>query len=187
MIARLPSAVYTAVRGYAWSKRPEGIPDQQLDALLAASMGTRGDFVADGIITKGVASICGMAAAFTIQRAHAWDSEGRDADYAAFAFIPADRCTDVDFADLLNDDFFKTPSRMPPDMLDYKGPSSTPPPLNAAGKLLCHNRLESFDAHAIGALLAAHAAHCDRWIFRFADNSPSDEASVSVQTSPWHR
>ena len=181
MSARLVSAVYTADRGYAWSAVPYVPFAAKLDEFLRSAQSMRPDFPVDDEATVGVVAIDGDAAAFTIRRAKKWDSAGRDADYAAFAFIPCKEAAKVDFSELLCDEFFKTPSKNPPGFLNYDGPASATPPTDAAGRLLCRNRYDNLDPHAIGALFAPYGLKADRWTFTF------NGGVCAVTTTPWKR
>lgn len=178
----LPSAVYTAGHGYGWSSTPDGLDMKTLDDLLSDARATRPDFAEADAVSAGLVVRSGTAAAFTIRRAIAWDAVGRDADYAAFVFVPCTQADAVDFAALLADDFFRTPTRTPPAALTYDGPSSHDFPLDAPGRLLCQNRLEGFDPRAAGALLSRYGAKADRWLFQ---TDPT--GAFTVTTTPWHR
>jgi len=177
----LASAVYTADHGYAWSATPAGIDEPTRDALLTDALATRPDFAEADTITAGVVARNGTAAAFSIRRAPAWDAVGRDADYAAFAFVPYADASTVDFGSLLANPFFTVPTRTPPAALTYIGPASEAFPVIAPGRLLCHNRLECFPASAIGSLLAQYGAKADRWLFLV------ENGAFTITTSPWHR
>jgi len=181
MSARLVSAVYTADRGYAWSAVAVPAFSAKLEEFLRSAQEMRPDFPGDDEETVGVVAIGGDVAAFTIRRAKKWDSAERDADYAAFAFLPCRDAAGIDFATLLEEEFFKTPSHTPPAFLDYTGPASATPPTDAAGRLLCRNSYDGLDPHAIGALLAPYGLRADRWTFTFSNGH------CAVKTTPWKR
>jgi len=172
-VISLASSVYAADHGYAWSSPPSVVHS----VLLADALATRPDFADETAVSAGVVVRDATAAAFTIRRAPHWDADGRDSDYAAFAFVPCDAADAIDFAELLKDDFFATPTHTPRATLDYDGPASTAFPVDAPGRLLCHNRLDNFDLHALGALLARYGAKADRWLY----------TQDILTTSPWHR
>lgn len=181
MSVKIASAVYTADRGYAWSAVPVVPSAERLDEFLRAAQAMRPDFPSDDEATVGVLAIGGDIAAFTIRRARKWDSAERDADYAAFAFIPCADAAKIDFVELLAGGFFTTPSHNPPSQIDYDGPASATPPTDAAGRLLCRNRYDNLDPHAIGALLAPYGRKADRWTFTFANGA------CAASTTPWRR
>lgn len=181
MALTLPTSVYTATRGYAWSAVPAGLAPADLEAFLVDATKDRPDFEDEAAAAAGVIVRRGVVAPFSVRRARRWDAEGRDADYAAFAFCSAPDAAAVDFAALLADPFFTVPSRTPPARLAYDGPAASAAPLPAAGRLLCRNRLDGLDPRAAGALIAAYAAKADFWTVRLAG------AVCTVTTSPWHR
>ena len=178
----IPVSVFTAGRGYDWSTEPEGIGRETMDGLYRIATIGRDAFADDGAPTTGIASDGKTAAAFSLMRARAWDSEGRDADYAAFAFILCANATRVDFAALLADDFFRVPNHEPPASIAYNGPESAAAAIDAPGRLLCRNELDDFDLHAAGDLLARHAHLADRWLFIVKANGVA-----KVTTSPWRK
>ncbi len=178
----IPVSVFTAGRGYDWSTEPAGIGRETLDGLYRIATAGRDAFADDGVPAIGIASDGKTAAAFSLMRARAWDSEGRDADYAAFAFVPCADAARVDFAALLADDFFRAPNHEPTASIAYNGPESAAAAIDAPGRLLCRNELDDFDLHAAGDLLARHAHLADRWLFLVKANG-----AAKVTTSPWHK
>lgn len=178
----IPASVFTAGHGYAWSAQPAGIGRETMDELYRIATAGRDAFADDAAPTTGIASDGKTAAAFSLMRARAWDSEGRDADYAAFAFVPCADAARVDFAALMENDFFRVPVRVPPTGIDYSGPDSAAAAIDAPGRLLCRNELDGFDLHAAGDLLARHAHLADRWLFLVKANG-----AAKVTTSPWHK
>jgi len=182
MALTLPASVYTAHRGYAWSAIPAGLAPETLENFLADALSLRPDFSDETDVTAGIVARDGLAAAFTVRRATAWDAVGRDADYAAFTLVPFAQAASVDFAVLLTDAFFQEPSRTPPALLTYAGPAAEDFPLDAPGRILCHHRLEGFNPHAAGALLARYGGKADQWFFR-----AEADHTFTVTSSPWHR
>ena len=178
----IPASVFTAGRGYDWSTEPAGIGREAMDELYRIATAGRDAFADDAAPTTGIASDGKTAAAFSLMRARAWDSEGRDADYAAFAFVPCADAARVDFAALLADDFFRVPNHEPTESIAYNGPESAAAAIDAPGRLLCRNELDDFDLHAAGDLLARHAHLADRWLFLVKANG-----AAKVTTSPWHK
>lgn len=178
----IPVSVFTAGRGYDWSTEPAGIGRETLDGLYRIATAGRDAFADDGAPAIGIASDGKTAAAFSLMRARAWDSEGRDADYAAFAFVPCTDASHIDFAALLADDFFRVPNHEPPTSIAYAGPESAAVAIDAPGRLLCRNELDDFDLHSAGDLLARHAHLADRWLFLAKDKN-----AAKVTTSPWHK
>ena len=177
----LISCVYSANRGYSWSNVPEGTDVAVLDRLLAFAAETRPTFASVADVSSGLVSDGSLAAAFSLRTVPAWDSEGRPSDYTAFAVFPARLAAEIDLSVLLADPFFSTPTHEPPTVLDYAGPAATEPPVDAAGRLLSTNRIESLDARCAGKLLATYAGKCGRWIFRMN----ADGRTVSAVTDPW--
>jgi len=182
MSVTFATSVYTAGHGYGWSSVPDGIAAEELEKFLEEALALRPDFAEEDAVTTGVVVRQGTAAAFTVRRAPDWDSVGRAADYAAFAFVPCEEAADVDFAALLTEAFFVVPTHTPPAALSYVGAPSATFPTDAPGRLLCQNRLEKFDLRAAGALLARYGANADRWIFR-ADKY----GTFTLTTTPWHK
>jgi len=178
----IPASVFTAGHGYAWSAQPAGIGREAMDELYRIATAGRDAFADNAAPTTGITSDGKTAAAFSIMRARAWDSEGRDADYAAFAFVPCADAARIDFAALLTDNFFRVPNHEPPASINYAGHESAQAPIDAPGRLLCRNELDDFDLHAAGDLLARHAHLADRWLFLVKDNG-----AAKVTTSPWHK
>lgn len=178
----IPVSVFAAGRGYDWSTTEVGIGRETMDGLYRIAALSRPAFAEDPAPILGVAADGATAAAFALLRARAWDSEGRDCDYAAFAFIPCAEAAKVDFAALMEDDFFHTPTRVPPTCIDYAGSRSAQTPIDAPGRLLCRNELDGFDLRAAGDLLARHAHLADRWLFLL-----QADGTAKVTTSPWHK
>jgi len=182
MAVSLSTSVYTAGHGYGWSSVPSGVDARTLEALRTDALSLRPDFAEENAVTSGIAVRNGVAAAFAIRRAPAWDSVGRAADYAAFAFVPCGLADNIDFATLLANEFFLTPTHTPPARIAYDGAPSAPFPPDAAGRLLCRNRLDGFDPHAAGTLLARHGLNADRWLLRV-----DDHGAFTITTTPWHK
>ena len=178
----IPASVFTAGRGYDWSTEPAGIGRETMDGLYRIAASSRPAFAEDPAPILGVAADGRTAAAFALLRARAWDSEGRDCDYAALAFVPCVDAARVDFAALLADDFFRVPNHEPTASIAYNGPESAAAAIDAPGRLLCRNELDDFDLHAAGDLLARHAHLADRWLFLVKANG-----AAKVTTSPWHK
>lgn len=175
----LPTAVYTANRGYAWSRIPDGIGQRVLDEFLETAMSTVPEFTSSGHVSYGVVSNGSVAAFFAIREIAGWDSVGRAAQYAAFAFAKCDACASIDAAKLFSHPFFREPKHMPDDSIAYSGDPSVEPPLASIGRLLCHNRLEDLETAAIGATLCVYGAKSPRWLFRV------DGEAATVETAPW--
>ena len=178
----IPVSVFTATRGYDWSAMDGKIDRETMDGLYRIASAARPAFAEDPAPVLGVAADGKTAAAFALLRARAWDSEGRDCDYAAFAFVPCSEAANVDFAALVEDGFFHTPAHTPPAFIGYAGPASAKSPIDAPGRLLCRNELDSFDFHATGDLLAQYAHLADRWLFLL-----QADGSAKATTSPWHK
>lgn len=181
MTFRLPLCVYAANRGYSWSNVPEGTDVSVLDRLLALAAETRPPFASEADVSSGLVCDGAFAAAFSLRTVPAWDSEGRPSEYSALAVFPAHHAAEIDLTALLADPFFTTPTHEPPTALDYAGPAATQPPVDAPGRLLSTNRIESLDARCAGKLLATYAARSRRWIFKMN----ADGQTASAETDPW--
>lgn len=177
----LHTAVYTAHRGYSWSSVPPGTDERMLEGMLADAAERRGEFPDPASVERGAVSNGSIAAAFAIRSVQAWDAEGRSADYAAFAFLPLADASLVDIAALLEHPFFCVPSRNPPAAIEYAGPASATPPLDAPGRLLCQGKYDMLDPRAIGALLSTYGANSPKWVFHISGGT------ASVATAPWKR
>lgn len=111
---RIPFAVHTAKFGYDWSNVPEGMTRKELDACYRAAIAAKPEYLEPGQIISGVASAVGRKFAYSIQVAEAWDANGRNAEYSAFAFIPAILADRLFVEGLLKRDEFCRPNRNPP-------------------------------------------------------------------------
>lgn len=110
----IPFAVHTAKFGYDWSNVPEGMSREELDACYRAAIVRKPEYLEVGRVISGVAEAGGRKFAFSIQVAEAWDANGRNAEYGAFAFAPAIVAERLDMERLLAREEFRTPSRTPP-------------------------------------------------------------------------
>ena len=181
MGAVIETAVYTAYRGYAWSRISEAVGKERMDALYRMAAEARGEFPSPDSVDVGVVADGSYAAAFAIFTAPGWDVEGRAAEYAALAFIPCAEAASVDFAALLGDAFFRVPAREPSASIAYAGPAASRPPMDAPGRLLSGRKIADFDLASAGALLAAYGMRSERWIFRRDRKS----GAVTAESGPW--
>lgn len=111
---RIPFAVHTAKFGYDWSNIPDGMSRKELDACYRAAIAAKPEYLEPGRIISGVTSAVGRRFAYSIQVAEAWDANGRNAEYSAFAFIPAILSDRLFVEGLLARDEFCRPNRNPP-------------------------------------------------------------------------
>ncbi len=111
---RIPFAVHTAKFGYDWSNIPDGMTRAELDACYRAAVAKKPEYLEPGQIISGVTSAAGRRFAYSIQVAEAWDANGRNAEYSAFAFIPAILSDRLFVEGLLARDEFCRPNRNPP-------------------------------------------------------------------------
>lgn len=177
----LAAVVYTADRGYSWSRTPDGVDPDELDGLLNLATAGAEEALAAGAVRRGLVANERHAAAFSVRSLPHWDSEGRAALYAAFALFPCALAASVDLRELLAEPFFDTLTRTPADRLDYRGGPASQPPVDAAGRLLSRNRIDGgFDSRAAGALLAKYARRSSEWIFTL-----ESDGRMSVSTAPW--
>jgi len=181
MDVAIETAVYTAYRGYSWSRIPVPVGRDRMDALYRMAAETRGEFPSVDAVDSGVVSDGVFAAAFAIFTVPNWDVEGRSAEYAAFAFLPCAEAASVDFATLLDDGFFRVPSHEQPPTIAYSGPPASRPAVDVPGRLLSGRKIEDFDLASAGALLAAYGPKCRRWTFRRVRNS----GTATAESGPW--
>lgn len=181
MSMAIDTAVYTAYRGYAWSRVPDAVGKERMDALYRMAAEIRGEFPSAEAVDTGVVSDGVFAAAFSIFTAPGWDVEGRSAEYAAFAFVPCAEAASVDFSALLDSAFFSLPARVPPPSVAYSGPAAARPAVDVPGRLLSGRKVANFDLAATGSLLSAYGTKSERWIFR------RDRASgaATAESGPW--
>lgn len=177
----IETAVYTAYRGYSWSRVPVSVGKGRMDALYRMSAEVRGEFPSPEAVDVGVVSDGEFAAAFAIFTVPGWDVEGRAAEYAAFAFVPCADAASVDFAALLGDEFFRVPAREPSQAIAYSGPAASRPAVDAPGRLLSRRRIDEFDLSAAGSILAAYGPKCGKWIFRRG----RDSGVATAECGPW--
>jgi len=125
-MAYLPTAVYTAYRGYEWSCLPEGVSREERDALYAQAAALRPEFPSAEDVRQGVVTCGHLAAAFRVWNVPAWDADGRSADYFAFAYFPLfGEVSDDEVAALLEDPFFHIPEHTPPSRIEWRGGGKT--------------------------------------------------------------
>jgi len=160
----LETTTYSALHGYSWSSVPTCATLSKLDQLYRMISAARGDFPDPLNVEIGLVSDGMIAAAFTIQNVEHWDSESRASDYAAFALFPVDQAAEIDLVDLLNNDFFWTPSRKPADSLEYSGKTAANVSQQAVEHLLINRRTFLRNPRAIGSLLAACGKKSSRWV-----------------------
>lgn len=178
----LATAVYSAFRGYSWSRIPSGLSELLMDSLRVLASETRGDFPDPDAVDTGVVAIGPVAAAFTIRHVPNWDSAGRASEYAAFAFFQASEANLLDFGELLAHPFFAAATREPVENLTYIGAPAQASPLTAAGQLLCRRHLDALPAAQGGDILSKYYSKSGRWTFR---TLPGGE--MSVDCAEWKR
>ena len=181
MSAAIETAVYTAYRGYAWSRIPAAVGKERMDALYRMAAEVRGEFPSADAVDVGVVSDGAFAAAFSIFTAPGWDVEGRSAEYAAFAFVPCAESASVDFAALLGDGFFRVPSHEPPQTIAYSGLGASRLAVDVPGRLLSGRKIAGFDLASVGVLLASYGARSGRWIFRRDQGT----GAATAESGPW--
>ena len=120
---QIPVAVFTAHRGYDWSKLPDFVSRDEADSLFEKVMSVKTTYCDDllpyGDSFKGVLYEGKYAFAFRLMTAEKWDQAKRDSNYCACAFIPHDMLKDVDFERLLDMVFFRTTTHAPDSLLNY--------------------------------------------------------------------
>jgi hypothetical protein len=126
-MADLPTAVYTAYRGYEWSCLPRGVSSEERDDLYRRAAALRPEFPSADDVRQGVVSNGRVAAAFRVWSVPGWDADGRAADYFAFAYFPVlGAVEDKDVSRLLEDPFFHIPERSPPESIPWYGADAPP-------------------------------------------------------------
>ena len=178
----LPIAVHCAYRGYAWSNIPEGLTERAMDSLRALAAEIRGEFPDAHKVDRGVVAIGPVAAAFSIRTAPAWDSAGRDSEYAAFAFFKSIDASSLDFGKLLALPFFDAVTREVPRSVTCEGGPAESAPLPVAGALVCKRRYANLPAAQGGDLLARYFSKNEHWIFRL-----SGSGTLDVECGEWKR
>lgn len=181
-MTRLATSVYSAFRGYSWSRIPEGMSERMMDRLREFAAKPRGDFPDPESSERGIVAFGPVAAAFSIRTVPAWDSAGRASEYSAFAFFKSADAKSMHFGRLLKLPFFFKPTRDVPSSVDYDGSPAEPSPLTAAGQLLCRRHLDSLPAAQCGDILSKYFDKSDQWIFRM-----SDDDTMSVDCAEWKR
>ena len=181
-LAILATTTHSAFRGYAWSHLPPGINEAELDGLRRLASEERGDFPEPTDIARGLVSDGRIVAVYTIRTVAGWDSEGRASEYTALALMPIEDAGLIDLAALLSHPFFTTPSHEPPTTIGYLGPQSATPPTDAAGRLLCRHRIDNFNPHAAGALLANYGKNSSKWAVRLGTSG-----TATVECGEWRK
>lgn len=176
------TAVYSAFRGYSWSRIPDGLSEALMDGLRSLAAEKRGDFPDPEAVDAGVVALGPTAAAYTIRSVPDWDSAGRASEYAAFVFFPSADAARIDFGRLLAHPFFSGPTRTPAETIVYDDGPATAAPLTAAGPLVCRRHLAALPAAQGGDLLAKYFPKCGEWIFR-----ANPDGTMSVDCSDWKR
>jgi len=126
-MAFLPTAVYTAWRGYAWTALPPGLTREDRDDLYQRAAALRPDFPSADDVRQGVVTNGNVGAVFRVWNVPSWDADGRSADYFAFAYFPVTGEVSEDgVARLLEDPFFHIPERNPPEMVRWRGGNVAP-------------------------------------------------------------
>ena len=180
--AILATTTHSAFRGYAWSHTPPGMSEAELDALRRLASEERGDFPEPTDVSRGLVSDGRVAACYSIRTVAGWDSEGRASEYTAFAIMPLEDAGRIDLVALLSHPFFALPSHEPPIAIEYLGPQSATPPTDAAGRLLCRHKIDSFDPRAAGALLATYGKNSTKWAVRLCD-----DGTATVECGEWEK
>ncbi len=169
---QIPVAVFTAHRGYDWSKLPDFISRDEADSLFEKIMSVKTVYCEGelpvGDAFKGVLYTDGMYAfAFRLMTAEKWDQAKRNANYCACAFVSRDKFKEVDFERLLDMDYFKNPIANPAATLDYVDEDYTPPQneecYSAVMRLVDGNRDGKWSL--IGSVLSRFGCANIQWLF----------------------
>jgi len=168
---KIPVAVFTAKRGYDWTRLPNFVTLEEVERIYEEVGALKSDFPGDlslGDVFKGVILKPNFAFAFRLQIVEKWDQAKRDANYCAAAFVPLEHLADIDFDRLLDMDYFTVPSRTPDDTLRYVDEDYTEPDQDTwvvdLQNFIAGN-LRDFSWCLIGPMLANCRAANSMWAF----------------------
>lgn len=168
---KIPVAVFTAKRGYDWTKLPKFVSQDEADRLYEEVGILKAGFLSDlsvGDVFKGVIFKSEYAFAFRLQIVEKWDQANRDANYCAAAFIPLENLSDIDLGRLLDMDYFTVPNKAPGDALHYIDEDYSEPDESTWIPILQNlidGKSEDFSWSLIGPMLAkCHDANA-MWAF----------------------
>lgn len=168
---KIPVAVFTAKRGYDWTKLPKFVSQDEADRLYEEVGILKAGFQSDlsvGDVFKGVIFKSEYAFAFRLQIVEKWDQANRDANYCAAAFIPLENLSDIDLGRLLDMDYFTVPNKAPGDVLHYIDEDYSEPDESTWKPILQNLRdgkSEDFSWSLVGPMLAkCHDANA-MWAF----------------------
>jgi len=176
----LALTTYSAYRGYSWSSVPAFVSTKTLNRLYRFLSNARGIFTDPSSVDIGFVSDGKYVAVFSIQSVEGWDAEKRASDYAAFAVFTVEDAAQIDFVDLINHDFFWTPSHHPSTTLDYKGNVSAKAPSAAKDALQSANTYLLKNPRAVGDLIAQFGHLSSRWVCML-----KAENILSIECNSW--
>lgn len=169
---QIPVAVFTAHRGYDWSKLPDFVSRDEADSLFEKVMSVKTTYCDDllpyGDSFKGVLYEGKYAFAFRLRTAEKWDQAKRDSNYCACAFIPHDMLKDVDFERLLDMVFFRTTTHAPDSLLNYYDEDFHCPTTDEWSSTVCNFKIgdiRDFDWRLVGPILFDFGDANSKWFF----------------------
>lgn len=187
---QIPVAVFTAYRGYDWSKLPDFVSRDEADSLFEKIMSVKTNYCDDFLpyddAFKGVLYEGKYAFAFRLMTAERWDQAKRDSYYCACAFIPQDKLMDVDFERLLDMDYFKTPTHTPDCLLEYSDEDFLCPSTDECSLMVWNFKLgdkKEFDWRFVGPILSDFGYANNKWFF--ARISSRGESKVITEFGNW--
>lgn len=184
----VPFAVHTAKYGYDWSSIPLGMTRADLDACYRRATAQKPEFMERGDVVSGVFAQGGRVVAFLVQIAANWDSNGRDAEYGAFAFLSATDVAGVDFRELLDRDEFRVPNRQPPASIRCDSTASvfvvSAQTMQEVNDLCRSRSLSAFDFSRIGGIIARFGAQCDLWFFCSVRTATGERMLATASPKP---
>lgn len=187
---QIPVAVFTAHRGYDWSKLPDFVSRDEADSLFEKVMSVKTGYCDDllpyGDSFKGVLYEGKYAFAFRLMTAEKWDQAKRDSNYCACAFIPHDMLKEVNFERLLDMGFFRTTTHVPDYLLNYYDEDFHCPTTDEWSSTVCNFKIgdiRDFDWRLVGPILSDFGDANSKWFF--ARISSHGESKFIAEFGNW--
>lgn len=188
----IPVAVFTAHRGYDWSKLPDFVSRDEADSLFEKVMSVKTTHC-DGLLLygdsfEGVLYEGKYAFVFRLMTAEKWDQAKRDSKYCACAFIPYDMLKDVDFERLLDMVFFRTTTHTPDSLLNYYDEDFHCPTTDELSSTVCNFKIgdiRDFDWRLVGPILFNFGYKNSKWFF--AQISSRGESKFIAEFGNWDK
>lgn len=166
----IPVAVFTAHRGYDWSKLPDFVSRDEADSLFEKVMSVKTTYC-DGLLPygnsfEGVLYEGKYAFVFRLMTSEKWDQAKRDSNYCACAFIPHEILKEVDIERFLKMEYFLMTSYNPASFLNYCDEDFRCPSDKESEKVVIDFKVGNcgdFDWRLIGSMLHWWGAANDKW------------------------